>query len=81
MLTIVVLVLGVSCRGINYGLAATMRRLPVVLALALLLAAEPLPAQLASTAQAHLECPPGEPDSLQINWTKPCDSGTCLLDA
>lgn len=26
------------------------------------------------------DCPPGEPDSLQISWTAPCDRGDWLLD-
>jgi MORN repeat len=62
------------------GLGAKMRRLPVVIASALLLASGPLQAQQVAITQARPECPPGEPDSLQISWTKPCDSGTWLLD-
>ena len=57
-----------------------MRRLPAVIALALLLAAAPLSAQQVAVTQGKVECPPAEPDSLQISWTAPCDSGTWLLD-
>lgn len=57
-----------------------MRRLTVTVASALLWVAGPLCAQ--QTALKHLEkaCPPGEPDSLQISWTEPCDSGKWLFD-
>jgi hypothetical protein len=57
-----------------------MPRLPVVIASALLLASGPLSAQQVAITQAKPECPPGEPDSLQISWSKPCDSGTWLFD-
>jgi len=53
-----------------------MRRLRVVIASALLLAGGPLSAQQVALTQAKAECPPGEPDSLQISWTAPCDTGT-----
>ena len=29
---------------------------------------------------AKPDCPPGEPDSLQISWTAPCEQGDWLLD-
>ena len=29
---------------------------------------------------AKPDCPPGDPDSLQISWTAPCDSGDWLFD-
>ena len=57
-----------------------MRRLSCVIASALLLAAGPLWAQQVAVTQGAAECPPDEPDSLQISWTAPCDSGTWLLD-
>ena len=57
-----------------------MRFLPVILTSALLLAAGPVLAQHVALAPAKPDCPPGEPDSLQISWTQPCDSGTWLLD-
>jgi hypothetical protein len=57
-----------------------MRRLSVVVASTLLLAACPLPAQQMALTQGKVECPPSEPDSLQISWTAPCDSGTWLFD-
>jgi len=59
-----------------------MRLMPVVIASALLLAAGPLSAQQQQMAltQAKKECPPGEPDSLQISWTAPCDQGDWLLE-
>jgi hypothetical protein len=57
-----------------------MRRLRVVIASALLLAAGPVSAQQMALTQARSECPPGEPDSLQISWTAPCETGTWLFD-
>jgi hypothetical protein len=57
-----------------------MRLLPVILTSALLLASGPVLAQHIALAPAKPECPPGEPDSLQISWTQPCDTGTWLLD-
>src|SRR5215216_5235688 len=36
--------------------------------------------QLALTPAAKPECPPTEPDSLQISWTAPCDKGDWLSD-
>jgi hypothetical protein len=50
-----------------------------MIASALLTAAGAFAQQVALT-QAKSECPPGEPDSLQISWTAPCDSGTWLLE-
>jgi hypothetical protein len=46
----------------------------------LLLAAGPALAQHLALAPAKPDCPPGEPDSLQISWTQPCDTGTWLFD-
>jgi hypothetical protein len=57
-----------------------MRRLTVSIASALLLAAGPLYAQQMALKGSKTQCPPGEPDSLQISWTAPCDSGTWLFD-
>lgn len=37
-------------------------------------------AQQMAMAPAAPDCPPGEPDSLQISWTAPCDEGNWLLD-
>ena len=79
MLTIV-LVLALAFISTIGDLAATKRRSPVLVALALLLMAGPLRAQQVTSLQAGSECAPGEPDSLQISWTKPCDSGAWLLD-
>jgi hypothetical protein len=31
-------------------------------------------------ALAAEECDPGEPDTLQVSWTAPCEDGTWLLD-
>jgi hypothetical protein len=57
-----------------------MRRLTVSIASALLLVAGPLYAQQVALKGARAQCPPAEPDSLQISWTTPCDSGTWLFD-
>ena len=57
-----------------------MRRLTVSLASALLVVAAPLSAQQMAFKAVKVQCPPGEPDSVQISWTTPCDSGTWLLD-
>jgi hypothetical protein len=57
-----------------------MRFLPVILASALLAATGPAFAQEIAVTQAKPTCPPGEPDSLQISWTAPCDDGTWLFD-
>jgi hypothetical protein len=56
-----------------------MRLLPVIIGSVLLLANGPVFAQQVAT-QAKADCPPGEPDSLQISWTQPCDNGTWLFD-
>lgn len=37
-------------------------------------------AQQLALTPAKPECPPGEPDSLQISWNAPCESGTWLFD-
>lgn len=57
-----------------------MRRLTVTVASALLLAGGPVWAQQVALKTVKAHCPPGEPDSLQISWTAPCDSGTWLFD-
>jgi len=57
-----------------------MRLLPVIIGWVLLFGAGPALAQHIALAPAKPYCPPGEPDSLQISWTEPCDSGTWLLD-
>src|SRR5262245_5193228 len=57
-----------------------MRVFPVIVTSALLLTGASAFAQDVATKAARIYCPPGEPDSLQISWTKPCDSGTWLLD-
>jgi hypothetical protein len=36
--------------------------------------------QLALTPAAKPDCPPVEPDSLQISWNEPCDKGDWLFD-
>ena len=62
------------------GGLVTMRRLTMLIAALALLAAGPLHAQQTALHNVRAECPPGEPDSLQISWTAPCDSGSWLLD-
>ena len=60
-----------------------MRLLPALSSIAsvLLVAAAPVRAQdVAALATSKSICPPDEPDSLQISWTAPCDSGTWLFD-
>jgi len=60
-----------------------MRLLPALLSIGsvLLVAAGPVLAQdVAALASSKSICPPDEPDSLQISWTAPCDSGAWLLD-
>ena len=57
-----------------------MRMLSVAITSILLLASGPVFAQQVALTQAKPDCPPGEPDSLQISWTQPCDSGTWLFD-
>jgi hypothetical protein len=44
-----------------------------------LLAQSALAQQLALTPAKPL-CPPGDPDSMQISWNKPCNEGDWLLD-
>src|SRR5215213_4483485 len=36
--------------------------------------------QQVALAPPQADCPPEEPDSLQISWTTPCDEGDWLLD-
>lgn len=57
-----------------------MRVLGVLLTSALLLASNTAFAQALPSSSARLDCPPGEPDSVQISWTEPCERGTWLLD-
>ncbi len=57
-----------------------MRILPAIITSILLLASGPVFAQQVALTQAKPDCPPGEPDSLQISWTQPCDTGDWLLD-
>jgi hypothetical protein len=56
-----------------------MRLIPVMIASALL-AAGPVFAQEIALTRGKPQCPPAEPDSLQISWTAPCDSGTWLFE-
>jgi MORN repeat len=37
-------------------------------------------AQCLAVAPTERECPPDEPDSVQISWDAPCESGTWLMD-
>ena len=57
-----------------------MRVLGVLLTSALLMASSTAFAQALPSSSVRQDCPPGEPDSVQISWTEPCDSGTWLLD-
>src|SRR6202000_2975856 len=59
-----------------------MRLLPALVSIGsvLLVAVGPALAQDVAMAASKSLCPPGEPDSLQISWTAPCDSGTWLFD-
>jgi hypothetical protein len=59
-----------------------MRSLTVIVSIGsvLLFAAGPVFAQHVASTPFVRDCSPGEPDSLQISWTAPCDSGTLLLD-
>jgi hypothetical protein len=59
-----------------------MRSLTVIVSIGsvLLFAAGPVFAQHVASTPFVRDCPLGEPDSLQISWTAPCDSGTLLLD-
>jgi hypothetical protein len=56
-----------------------MRLLSLLFGPLLLVTGPVLGDQLALTP-AKPDCPPGEPDSLQISWTEPCDNGSWLLD-
>ena len=58
---------------------ASMRLVPLV-GLVLLLASGPVFAQQDARTAAPADCPPGEPDTLQISWIQPCDSGGWLFD-
>jgi hypothetical protein len=58
---------------------ASMRLVPLV-GLVLLLTSGPVFAQQNALTPAQADCPPGEPDTLQISWTQPCDSGGWLFD-
>jgi hypothetical protein len=56
-----------------------MRLVPLV-GFVLLLASGPVFAQQNALTPDQADCPPGEPDSLQISWNQPCDSGEWLFD-
>lgn len=56
-----------------------MRLLPFIVGTVLVLSA-PVLAQNIALAPAKADCPPGEPDSLQVSWTAPCDTGDWLFD-
>jgi len=55
-----------------------MRLVPFVCSFLLL--AGPACAQQVALQTAPADCPPGEPDSLQISWNDPCDTGNWLFD-
>lgn len=57
-----------------------MRLWSVIVGSVLLLASGSASAQQVALTAGKPDCPPGEPDSLQISWTAPCDSGTWLFD-
>jgi hypothetical protein len=57
-----------------------MRFLGVSLTSALLLAGCMAFAQALPSSSVPQDCPPGEPDSVQISWTEPCEGGAWLLD-
>jgi hypothetical protein len=57
-----------------------MRVLGVSLTSAFLLAGSMALAQPLPSSSVRQDCPPGEPDSVQISWTEPCESGSWLLD-
>lgn len=57
-----------------------MRVLGVSLTSAFLLAGGMALAQALPSSSVRQSCPPGEPDSVQISWNEPCESGTWLLD-
>ncbi len=46
----------------------------------LLLVAGTVSAQQLALTPAKTDCPPGEPDSVQISWTAPCETGDWLLE-
>lgn len=37
-------------------------------------------AQQVALTSAKPDCPPGEPDPIQVSWNKPCEDGDWLLD-
>ncbi|HSS85581.1 MAG TPA: hypothetical protein VLL30_17620 [Reyranella sp.] len=57
-----------------------MRILPMVITSILLGACGPVFAQQVALTPGKPNCPPSEPDSLQISWTQPCDTGNWLFD-
>ncbi len=57
-----------------------MRILGVFLTSAFLLAGGMAFAQALPSSSVRQDCPPGEPDSVQISWNEPCEAGTWLLD-
>ena len=60
-------------------MGAVMRFVSALLGPLLLVTGPAFADQLALTP-ARPDCPPGEPDSVQISWTAPCESGDWLLD-
>ena len=58
------------------------RRMPIFwrICVLLLFAGPACSNQLVFDTAAETECSPGEPDSLQISWTEPCDKGEWLFD-
>lgn len=56
-----------------------MRLVPLIFA-CVMIAGGPVGAQELAAASAKADCPPGEPDSLEISWNTPCDSGDWLFD-
>ncbi len=61
-------------------LGRQMRLIPLFCALLLVTGPAFSQQQQLALTPAKPDCPPGEPDSLQISWTQPCDSGEWLLD-
>jgi len=57
----------------------TMRLFPLFCSF-VLLAGPACGQQLAITPAAKPECPPPEPDSIEISWNGPCDNGDWLFD-
>lgn len=60
--------------------AGALMRVVQLVGLVLLLASGPVFAQEDALTPVQTNCPPGEPDTLQISWTQPCDNGSWLFD-